>query len=279
MHANPCHHTFPQRRALALLFLTAASFLPSCNTVSETGRQRLLFFNEKEMQNMAVAAYAEETGKHKTITGTPQAAMVQRIGQRIAKVSGQDYQWEFKLLDAPDVVNAFALPGGKIAVYTGLLKVATDEDSLAAVIGHEVAHATKQHGNERLSNQMIVNGLATAAAFVLSDNDDDQKKNERNAMILGAFGLGSNLGMLHYSRAHESEADEIGLRYLIMAGYNPEAAPALWERMAKLSGDQPQGFLEGFLSTHPDPLERAKALREMIPRLKAELLAPPAGKK
>ncbi len=255
--------------------LTAAllsTLLLGCYTVSETGRSQMLLYPDTTMASMAVDAYATEIDKHKVIENTPAAKMVEDVGQRIRKACGKEegYAWEFKLLDAPKVVNAFCLPGGKIAVYSGLLKVAPDADSLAAVMGHEIAHATAQHGNERLTQATAAKGVMLIGAFVL-DDEGDPKKKKNNQLIQQALGLTTELGLKKYSRVHESEADEIGLRYLMLAGFDPHAAPKLWERMAKLNGGKEQGLLEGFLSTHPDPKERAQRLRELIPKLQKEL--------
>ncbi len=241
------------------------ALLTGCQTVAETGRTQWVLFSEPEMQKLAVKAYAEETGKHPIITGGPQWEMVERVGRRIAENSGRDYPWEFKLLDAPDTVNAFALPGGKIAVYSGLLAVAPDDDSLAAVLGHEVAHATSHHGAERMSHARFTEaGLSVAQILV---DEWDKPDSATKDGIMKALGFATTTGlMLPYSRLHESEADEIGLRFLIRAGYDPYAAPKVWERMAEL--DPSRG--PEFFSTHPDPLNRAKALRELIPRLVAE---------
>lgn len=251
-------------RFLLLCTLPILLALPACHVVQETGRRGFAAWPEATMAQMGAQAYAEETGKHKTITSGPQYQMVQEVGKRIAKASGRDYEWEFKLLDAPETVNAFALPGGKVAVYSGLLKLAPDADSLAAIMGHEVAHATSHHGNERMTQGMFANiGVAVIDAFI-SGSDDVSAENK--TLILGAMGLGAKAGLMHYSRKHESEADEIGLRFAIRAGYDPHAAPKLWQRMHELNPNASRGWL----STHPHPLDRAKRLEELIPKLVAE---------
>ncbi len=249
----------------AYLFLPFFLLLNSCFTVPETGRSALRLFPESLMVSMATQAYADETGKFPEVTGTADAEMVQRVGHRIAKASGKNYDWEFKLLNAPDVVNAYAMPGGKVAVYTGILRVTQDEDGLAAVLGHEVAHATSGHGNERMSQNVLVQLTMLGATVGLEEwtNMDGGTK----AAIVAALSGGSQLGvLLPFSRLHESEADEIGLRYAIRAGYNPNAAPLLWERMAKLNPERGPEML----STHPDPMNRAKRLRQLIPKLVQE---------
>ena len=249
-------------RTLPFLILV----LTSCSTVSETGRRRIAWFPASVVEEMGVAAYAEAVGPYREITGTAQAQMVQRMGRRIAQASGANFDWEFKLLHAPDVVNAFALPGGKVAIYSGILEVAQGEDGLAAIVGHEVAHATAQHGNERMTQNLLAQVGLTALDGALG-TWGEMSAAERQEM-LGYLGVGAQVGvLLPFSRKHESEADEIGLRYLIRAGYDPNEAPLLWERMAARAGPNRQ---PEFLSTHPDPLKRAQRLRELIPQMLAE---------
>ena len=240
--------------------------LSSCSTVPETGRHQLtLGLTDDQMAQMGVQAYAEETSKYREIKGTPEAQMVQKVGRAIATASGRDYQWEFKLLDAPDVVNAFCLPGGKIAVYSGLLPLTQNESGLATVIGHEVAHATSGHGKERMAQEEGAGVLLSAIEAGLSGWSSASA--ETKGMIMSAVGAGAQYGvLLPYSREHESEADEIGLRFMVRAGYDPNEAPKLWDRMAQL-GDA--GGPE-FMSTHPDPKNRAQRLRELIPKIVAE---------
>ncbi len=218
------------------------------------------------MNSMGASAYAEATGEYPEITSGAQYEMVQRLGQKIAKAARVNYDWEFKLLDAPQTVNAFALPGGKVAIYSGILRVAQNEDALAAIVGHEVAHAVAQHGNERMTQKMLATGVTTAADVLLASwgNMDESAR----AGWMEAIGAGASIGfILPYSREHESEADEIGLRYLIRAGYDPHEAPKFWERMAELSGDNRPAEIT---STHPDPLKRAERLRSLIPRFLEE---------
>ncbi len=241
--------------------------LPACNTVKETGRSRFLITSEREEIGLGADAYRQILSESKVVKGTPDAQMVARVGQRIAaaaEMGGYDYEWEFNLIDAPDSVNAFALPGGKVAIYTGILPITSNEDGLAAVMGHEIAHVTARHGGERMSQQFAAGVLTAAAAIGLEESDlDDSTK----VGILAALGVGAQFGvLLPYSRTHESEADEIGLRFMIRAGYDPFEAPKLWLRMARLNPNRPPVFM----STHPDPVYRARSLEEMIPRLLAE---------
>ncbi|MCA8941225.1 MAG: M48 family metallopeptidase [Planctomycetes bacterium] len=249
----------------ATLIIPFALALCACSIVKETGRKQVTWFPSDYMNQMGVSAYAEATSQYPEITSGPQYEMVQRIGRKIAIASGAQYDWEFKLLDAPTIVNAFALPGGKVAVYSGILQVTQNEDALAAVLGHEVAHATANHGNERMTQNMIQGGALTALDIALAkwgEMDNSSRETWMSAIAAGA----DILAIKPYSRKHESEADEIGLRYLIRAGYDPEEAPKLWERMAALNPDRGPTFT----STHPDPLDRAKRLRELIPRFVQE---------
>ncbi|MBK8978444.1 MAG: M48 family metallopeptidase [Planctomycetes bacterium] len=250
------------------LFLAASAVLgalAACSIVGETGRSRVAWFPEDYMNELGAQAYAQETGTFPEIKSGPQYEMVQRLGRRIAAASGQQYEWEFKLLDAPNVLNAFALPGGKVAIYSGILGVTQNEAGLAAVVGHEVAHATAEHGNERMTLQLIQQGLTSIADIALESLFEMPQTEREN--VLGALGVGAEYGVqLPFSREHESEADLIGLRYLVRAGYDPEEAPRLWERMAALNPDRPPQFM----STHPDPLARAQTLRDAIPRIVAE---------
>lgn len=248
-----------------ILSLAALLACGACSIVGETGRSQVAWFPSDYMNQMGVSAYDQATSQYPEITSGAQYEMVQRIGRKIAVASGADFDWTFKLLDAPTTVNAFALPGGKVAVYSGLLRVAQNEDALAAVMGHEVAHAVARHGNERMTLNMIQGGILTAADVYLAkwgELDDSTR-----AGWMSALAVGTDLaGIKPYSRKHESEADEIGLRYLIRAGYDPHEAPKLWERMAELSPDRGPEFT----STHPDPLARAARLRELIPRFLEE---------
>ncbi len=255
------------RRLLASC-LGLFALLPSCDT--------LLLYTEAEMNAMGVRAYAEETSKYPIIaTPDQRAVMVERVGRAIAKACGRDYAWEFKLLDAPKVVNAFALPGGKIAVYSGLLQVTQTEDGLATVLGHEIAHATESHGNKRMSQQKFAGLFLGAADIALKEWDDGSAQTKK--MVNAGFALAIDGGVLKpYSRSHESEADAVGLEYMMRAGYDPEAAPALWERMAKLGAGK-KSFLDTFLATHPDSLRRAAELRRLIPILRKKLAAENRG--
>lgn len=246
----------PVLGALALLAL------PACSTVQETGRSRLLLTSESSEAEQGVAAFAQIKSEEKISTDAAVNARIQRIGQRIASAVGRDLpnaQWEFVVFDAPETINAFALPGGKVGVYTGLINLAgASDDEIAVVMGHEVAHVTSRHGGERQSQAMIV----AAGAVAVGIGTKDQKNSE---LYLLAYGGASTLGTLAYSRAHETEADVVGLRFAAKAGYDPRAAAAFWKKMAAKE-DAASRPLK-WLSTHPPSQERIAKLEALAPSL------------
>ena len=239
---------------LGLLLLLVA-----CQTNPITGRSQFQIFSESEMNALGVQAYAEATDPATVNISKDPAftAPLLRVGQAISTAADKpDYEWEFTLINDPQTVNAWAMPGGKISFYTGIYPILQDEASMAVVMGHEVMHAILGHGNERMSQ-------TTVAQLGLSVADLTLKDSAYRGEILQALGLGVNVGvLLPYSRAHESEADEYGLYLAARAGYDPRAAIGLWERMAALSGDRPPEFL----STHPDPQARIEAMKKLMPR-------------
>lgn len=239
-------------RAAAAAFLLA-SLLPGCSSAerADGDRFRLNLFNDATLNASAAEAYEEVKKTEPVLSSGPRYEALQRVGRRIAEAANKpDYAWEFTLIDTP-VVNAWCMPGGKVAVYTGMYPVAKDEASLAAVIGHEVAHATMRHANERASQAAV----ASVAGQIL----DSRLSNSRNRKVwMAVFGAGATVGvLLPYSRTQESEADIEGLKISARAGYDPAAAPGLWDRMAAEGSRMPE-----FLSTHPDPTRRAARLRE-----------------
>jgi predicted Zn-dependent protease len=237
------------RSISALLLLLA---LTGCGANAETGRRQFIIVSDSQMNALGADAYGEMLASTPVSKDAALTAKITAIGKRIAAASGADFDWEFTLFDS-DEVNAFCLPGGKIGVYTGILSVAETNAGLAAVLGHEVAHAVLRHGAERVSQSLALAGANYALSEALAD--DAQKP-----YIMGAIGLGAQYGvMLPYSRKHESEADLVGLKYMAAAGYDPAEAVKLWQRMAVLGGSPPE-----VLSTHPDPEGRAKALRDAL---------------
>lgn len=243
--------------ALAFAFVANGA----CTANKVTGREQLLLFSPGYMVEMGQAAYAEMTGpdsKVKLVSDPAQLAPLREVGSAIAAASQQTgYAWEFRLIDDPATVNAWALPGGKIAFYTGIYPILQDRAGMAIVMGHEVMHAVLQHGNERMSQGAVAAlGMLAAEAAL----QDAKHKDE----ILAALGVGAKLGViLPYSRRHESEADEQGLYLAARAGFDPQAAIGVWERMAAASeGKRPPQLL----ATHPDPLQRIEAMRTWMPR-------------
>ena len=246
-----------------LLSLALPLLLGTCTTNKQTGRSQLLLFSDQEMSQMGSQAYLEMTGAGsgvKIITDPKYAGPLQEVGNALAAAANRpDYQWEFKLIDDPQTINAWCLPGGKIAFYTAIYPVLEDTNGMAIVMGHEVMHAILEHGNERMSQNLTAELALAAAAVGFS--------NTRNGeYVVAALGAGATIGvLLPYSRKHESEADQQGLYLAAKAGYDPEAAIAVWQRMAELSkGSRPPEFL----STHPDPLNRIKNMEKWMPKAK-----------
>ncbi len=245
--------------------LVSACFL-GCTAEPITGRRQLALLSEDQANAMGVQAFAEVLKDAKLSSNAEHVQLVEKVGRRIARVTDvrmaaegrKLYEWEFKVIEAPDVVNAFALPGGKVAVYTGILPVAQTEAGLAVVLGHEVAHAYAQHGRKRVSEGLLAQiGFEAVEAFLGGDSASEGSK-----LLLAALGVGYKVGVeLPFSRADESAADEIGLMLMAEAGYDPREAVPFWQRMAKTGGSGVE-----FLSTHPDPGNRAKRIQELLPK-------------
>jgi predicted Zn-dependent protease len=205
---------------------------------------------------LGAQAYEQVLSKEKISDDEHMTAVLNRVGKRIAAVANRpNFAWEFKLIES-DQVNAFCLPGGKIAVYTGILPIMKNEAGMAIVIGHEVAHATARHGAERMSQHLTAAVVQEAIGVGLQD----ASKETRDA-ALAAFGAGAKVGvLLPYSRTHELEADQLGLILAAKAGYDPREAVPLWQRMAKAAKNKPPEFL----STHPHEEHRIERLRELM---------------
>jgi len=250
------------KRALAIVLLLS---LVTCQSNPTTGRSQLLLYSEESMIQLGEQAYLEMTVNDKKVTIVTDRRLVDpllRVGRNLANAANKpDYKWEFKLIDAPKTANAWALPGGKIAFYTGIYPILEDEAGMAIVMGHEIMHAILRHSNERMSQQNVTAAAVTAAAVGVGLSDVENKE-----LIVGALGAGAALGViLPYSRKHESEADEYGLYLAARAGYDPEAAIRVWENMAaKSEGKRPPEIL----STHPDPLNRIDNMRRWMPKAK-----------
>lgn len=244
---------------LAGVGLAAMFALIGCQTVPVTERKQLLVMSEERENEMGLAAWQDVMKSEKPSLNAKYNEIVQRVGQRIAAVANRpDFNWEFNVIES-DTQNAFCLPGGKVAVYTGLLPVCQDEGGLAVVMSHEVAHAIARHGGERMTYQTAQNLGKSAVGMVLQNREEQQKQ-----ILLTAYGAASQYGViLPYSRKHELEADHIGLMMMAKAGYDPSCAPGFWERFSGLkAGGEPMEFL----STHPSDQRRAAQLRELLPQ-------------
>jgi metalloendopeptidase OMA1, mitochondrial len=243
------------RRPLASLVLVA-SVLASCESVPITGRSQLNLLSEPDEVQMGVQAYKEVVGKAKVSSDPVANAQVTRVAQRIIAVSEKpDLPWEVKVIDEKQA-NAFALPGGKIAVYTGILPITRDDAGLAAVIGHEVGHVLARHSAERVSQQMVTQGLGGALVSGVLGTDP-----QTSQMVAGLFAQGL---MLPWGRKQESEADHIGLILMAKAGYDPHAARDLWVRMAEASKGSSRP--PEFLSTHPSEETRIRQIEAWLPQ-------------
>ncbi|RYZ18861.1 MAG: M48 family peptidase [Chitinophagaceae bacterium] len=251
--------------------LLSSAFVIGCSTDPVTKRSQLKLLPESELQSMGKQQYSQFLNQSKVISasGDRDAEMVRRVGQRLVsaintyyKQNGwqsrlEGYNWEYNLV-RDDQVNAWCMPGGKIVVYTGLLPISQNEAGLAAVIGHEISHALFQHGNERMSQGMLQQGLGSALSIAVSN-----KPAATQNVFLQAFGIGSTvLGTLPFSRKQESESDRYGLIWMAMAGYNPNEALNLWKRMAaKSDGQKPPEIL----SSHPSDATRIKNIQGWLP--------------
>jgi predicted Zn-dependent protease len=240
----------------------------ACSTVPITQRQQLSLVPESTLTNASQEQYQEFLKTNEVVRNTPESAMVQRVGQRIQRAVEQfmadrnqadqlaGYQWEFNLVASKEV-NAWAMPGGKVTVYSGILPITRDEAGLAAVVGHEVAHVIARHGNERMSQQLVTQMGGQALSAVVASQPETAQ-----ALYMKVFGVGTQVGvMLPYSRLQEKEADHLGLIFMAMAGYDPHAAVDVWQRMAQQGG---AGVPE-FLSTHPADQTRIRQIQENLP--------------
>lgn len=241
----------------ALLFLSIL-ILAACQTAPVTGRSQLILIPESMEIELGLTSYKDALKKAKLSEDKEIVDMVNRVGERIAAVAGrEDYKWEFKVIEDEKMVNAFALPGGKVAVYTGILKYTENEDGLAAVMGHEVAHALVRHGGERISAGILAQLGAIGLNAAIKSNDPVAVM-----AINQAFGIGVNVGvMLPFGRSQELEADRVGLILMARAGYDPNEAVAFWKRMMKAKDKAPPEFL----STHPASERRVKELERWMP--------------
>ena len=245
--------------SVRLLLVLATTGLAGCVTVPETGKKVFLLTSPAEEAQLGAQAYRQILAKERPSRDPRWIALVERVGQRIAAAANQpNFRWEFRVLESNEP-NAFCLPGGKVAFYTGIFPVAKNEAAVAAIMGHEVAHATLRHGGQRMSAHLGTQvGLGALGAILGGKNRSDR------SVLLAALGAGATVGViLPFSRSNETEADDVGLLYMARAGYDPREAPRLWLRMAALGG----GAVPAFLSTHPSSLGRQQALTAALPKV------------
>lgn len=249
---------------IAAIFAAFQYFSAEKVTNPETGRKVRVGMSSQQEQALGLQSYQEVLSQSDLVTSGRDYDLVRGVAQRLASAvgeAGRDFDWQVSLIRS-DQANAFCLPGGKIAVYTGILPLAENEEGLAAVMGHEMAHAIARHGSQRLLRTNLAQTIMMGAQFSFTDMDWNQRR-----MVLAALGAGAQYGvLLPFSRQHETEADEMGLLYMARAGYDPAQAIAFWERMQASGGQQPPEFA----STHPSNESRIADLRRMLPRAKQE---------
>jgi predicted Zn-dependent protease len=247
-----------------------------------TGRRQLSLVSSASLNVAADKQYDDFLQQHKLSQNRVQTALVKRVGGRIQKaVEGyfrakgeagrlRGYDWQFNLVESEEM-NAFCMPGGRVVIYTGILPVTQDEDGLAVVVGHEIAHAVANHHSERMSHLLLVQLGGAVLSQALKD-----KPERTRALLMTAVGAGASVGfVLPHSRQQEAEADELGLIFMAMAGYDPGAAVGLWQRMDKQGkGKRPPEFL----STHPAPKTRIRAIERMVPRIRRKYYKKPKAK-
>jgi len=261
-----------KKKILLLFIVLTTVLLVTCVTNPLTGKSTMAFVSNKELFASSFQQYGEFLNESKVVTGTADAKMVERLGDNIRRAAEKwlasegkssylnDYQWEYHLVDSKEI-NAWCMPGGKIVVYTGILPLTKTEDGLATVMGHEVAHALLNHGQQRVSASVLQQIGALGISIAVSGSSE-----KTQSILMTAYGVGSTLlGTLPFSRKHESEADHYGLILMAIAGYNPEESVPFWERMAAMGSGTPE-----FLSTHPSDATRIKDLRNIIPEAKSK---------
>ena len=256
-----------------IAFVVAALLLTSCGSVPITGRKQLNLVSDSEVLSSSLSEYSSYMQGAKRSSNTTQSAMVTRVGKKLAAATEsylnnnglseevKNFSWEFNLVQ-DDQLNAFCMPGGKIVVYEGLMKIVSSDDELAVVLGHEVAHAVAKHSNERMSQQILAQYGAQVLSGALSNKSSAVK-----SVASSVYGIGAQYGMtLPFSRKHESEADYMGLILMTIAGYNPDVAVTFWQKMsASGSSSVPE-----FMSTHPSDATRISDIQKELPNIKAK---------
>ena len=251
------------------ILLAVVLIIDGCARVPLSGRRQLSIIGNEEILPMSYDQYSQMMAESKLVTQSPQGQMVVNVGNRIAKAVEtylkergyedelEGFAWEFNLIES-DQVNAWAMPGGKVAFYTGIMPIAKDATGVAVVMGHEVAHAIANHARERMSQGLVANGLIGGLQVAMGQNPTLTQ-----TIFLQAVGVGGQVGMLKFGRNQELEADELGLTFMAIAGYDPREAPRFWERMEAQAGDGARP--PEFLSTHPGPNRRIQKLNDMMP--------------
>ncbi|MDG5800076.1 M48 family metallopeptidase [Marinilabiliaceae bacterium ANBcel2] len=252
-----------------IAFFIIVAVVWSCATVPLTGRRQLSLVSDSEIMSMSRTQYNQFLQEHQLAEDREQREMIDRVGNRIASAVEEyfrqngledqlsDFQWEFNLIE-DNTPNAWAMPGGKVVFYTGILPITQNEEGVAVVMGHEIAHVVARHGSERMSQQMGIQFGGMALSALLSE-----KPQETQNLWMSAYGITSQVGMiLPYSRRHEYEADELGLKFMAMAGYDPSVAVDFWKRMSSLSDG---GSNMAFLSTHPANDARVRNIQSILP--------------
>lgn len=235
-------------------------YLSNQKEVPLTGRTQLVDITREQEAALGLQSFQQVLSQASLVNGGSGFELVQSVAARLVPaVTEANFDWDFRLVES-DQANAFALPGGKVVVYTGILPIVSNESGLAVVLGHEMAHAVARHGAERLSQQKLAQWGSMAVSMSVGEMEPSTQR-----LVLGAFGVGTRFGvLLPFSREHESEADFMGLIFLARACFDPEEAPKVWERMSKKAGSTP---LE-FLSTHPSPSTRIQQFQEWMPQAK-----------
>lgn len=252
-----------------IIFIITVLVISACSRVLISNRKKLNLIPSSSMLQMSFNQYGQFLEENVISTDTEKTEIVKHVGENIQKAVEQyfidkgleeelkNYDWEFNLVESNEV-NAWCMPGGKVVFYTGILPLTKDENGLAVVMGHEIAHAIAKHGNERMSQGLMTQLGGVALAVALSE-----KPEQTQQLWMSAFGAGTQLGvLLPFSRLHENEADHLGLIFMSMAGYNPNHAVSFWRRMSEMKGGQAP---PEFISTHPSDKKRIAQIEKLIP--------------
>jgi predicted Zn-dependent protease len=256
-------------KKILLTVIIFVLFIQACSVVPLTGRKQLNLVPESEMISMSFSSYTDFMKVNPPSTDKANTNMVKEVGSDISAAvikyfndnnlasRLEGYQWEFNLVKNDSTPNAWCMPGGKVVVYSGILPYTRDKNGLAVVISHEIAHAVARHGNERMSQELLVQFGSIALSEAIS-----QKPEQTKSIFNSAYGIGSQVGvLLPFSREHELEADRLGLIFMAMAGYDPQGAIPFWERMSAMGGKKPPEFI----STHPSDASRISKIKAAMP--------------